>query len=194
MKVKNKYFLLRHGETTHQVEKPEIIYFWPEDKPPAKLTDKGKEQIKKVAKILKKNLDKIDLIFSSGVLRTRQTAQIVAKELGVKVRYDRRLYDRNLGIFQGRPKSEFYQVFSDEEKIFNERPPKGENRNDLKKRLTSFLKEVEKKYKNKTILIVSHGEPLWLLSGIIRGKSDKELLEEKEKRGGPRLGELIKPI
>ena len=92
MKLKNRYFLLRHGQTIYQVKKRKMIYPWPEINP-IKLTKKGEKQIKKVAKILKNK--KIDLIYSSDIYRTKQTARIVAKELGKPRR-------KALGFLRGR--------------------------------------------------------------------------------------------
>jgi len=43
-----------------------------------------------------------------------------------------------------------------------------------------FVKNLEKKYKNKRILIVSHGDPLWLLEGALRGWTNEQLWHSKE--------------
>ena len=56
-RLNNRYFILRHGQNTHQKrnqkrKKPKI-YYWP-DSPPARLTKKGKRQIKIAAGKLKK--------------------------------------------------------------------------------------------------------------------------------------------
>ena len=74
MKIKNKYFLLRHGETIYQTEKKHLLYPSPE-KPPIPLTKNGKRMIAGAAEWLK---DKdIDLIFASPFFRTKQSAKIV---------------------------------------------------------------------------------------------------------------------
>ena len=92
----------------------------------------------------------------------------MAKFLDCKINFDKRLRDINLGIYHGRLKKEFYNDFPDPIKRFSNGPKKGESWNDLKKRVKSFLKEIEKKYKNKRILIVSHGDTLWMLEGILK--------------------------
>ena len=43
--------------------------------------------------------------------------------------------------------------------------------------LNRVLKETEKKHRGKNILIVGHGDPLWLLNGVMKGLSQKELLD-----------------
>lgn len=188
-KLNNQYFILRHGQTTHQTKEKKFIYNWP-DNPPVKLTRKGAKQIKAAAKKLKK--EKIDLIYSSDIFRTRQTAGIVTKELGLKVNFDKRLRDINLGIYHGRTKEEFYRDFPDRKKRFYKKPPKGESWSDCRKRIVSFIKIIDRKHKNKRILIISHGDPLWLLDGWVKGLNNKELLREKYKTTFPEVGELRK--
>ena len=173
--MENEYLILRHGETIYQIKKKNMTYPWPE-KSPIKLTKRGQKQIREIAKKLKK--EKINLIYSSDVFRTRQTAKIVAKELGLKVIFDKRLRDINLGIYQNRPKKEFYQDFPNLKERFSKKPKGGESWSECKKRILNFLKDIDKKYKDKTILIVSHGDPLWLLEGIVKGMTNQELLDE----------------
>lgn len=190
-KLNNQYFILRHGQTIHQTKNIKFIYNWP-DNLPVKLTEKGEKQIKEAAEKLKKN--KIDLIYSSDIYRCRQTAGIVAKRLGLKVNFDKRLRDINLGIYHGRPKKEFYQDFPNREERFYKRPPKGENWSDCRKRIIDFIKDIDKKYKNKNILIISHGDPLWLLGGWAKGLTNKELLRREEKTTFPEVGEFKKLV
>jgi len=189
-KFNNQYFILRHGQTTQQTKREKFTYRWP-DAPPVKLTRKGERQIGQAAKKLRKS--KIDLIYSSDIYRTRQTAKIVVKELGLRVRIDKRLRDINLGIYHGRPKKEFFRDFTLGVKRFSKRPKKGESWNDLKRRLISFLREIEKKHKNKRILIISHGDPLWLCEGIIKGFSNKKLIEDLSRGNYIKVGKLRKP-
>lgn len=173
--MNNKYFLLRHGQTIYQTEKKALLYPWPDFV--TGLTKKGEKQIKKVAKQLKNK--KTELIYSSDFLRTRQTAEIVAKILGLKIIFDKRLRDINLGIFQEGKTDEYRKFFISKKQKFFKRPPEGESWQDVRKRTIDFLKSLEKKHKNKTILIISHGDPLWLLYGAIKGLSNQELFEKK---------------
>lgn len=171
MRLKNHYFLLRHGEPTWRYL--EIIY------PPGNATSiglsrRGKVQIKTVVQELKK---KIDFIISSPYRRTKETALIAAKNLGLKIIFDKRLGDQRLGVYSGRPKEEYFRDFSkDPRKRFNKRPLGGESWQDVQKRSQEFLADVEKKYKDKNVLIVGHGDPLWLLEGKIRGWDKRKIL------------------
>lgn len=177
----NTYFLLRHGESVKNVKKIEVC--WPE-KIPSPLTKKGREQIKKVALSLKK--EKVDLIISSDLLRTKETAEIVAKEIGVKVIFDKRLREINFGIFNGGNAKEMNTYFNPEGKLsqrevlfkkFEKRWPQGENYLDVQKRLYSLLLSLEKKYKGKKILLVSHCRPITFLEALMKGWSREKIID-----------------
>ncbi len=189
--MNNKYYILRHGQTAYQTKKKDFLYPWP-DITFTSLTKKGEKQIKDITKTLKEK--DIDLIYSSDFLRTRQTAKIVAKELGLEINSDKRLRDVNFGIFSGKSKKEYRAFFASRKEKFFKRPPRGENWNDVKERVLDFLKEIEKKHRGKNILIVSHGDPLWLLLGIIKGlKGEEEFLREKYRALYPEVGQLLTP-
>lgn len=189
-KFNNQYFILRHGQTTQQVERAKFTYNWP-DKPLVRLTKKGERQIKIAAKKLKK--EKINFIYSSDIFRTRQTAGIVAKGLGLKVYFDKRLRDINLGVYSGVLKEVLYRDFPDPKKRFYQKPKKGESWSDCRGRMLDFLKKIDKRYKNKKILIISHGDSLWLLEGAVKGLTNKEILNENLTKGNYiNVGELRK--
>jgi len=167
------------------------------ENPTIPLTKEGEVMVEKAAEKLK-NLasgdpkGKIDLIFASDFLRTRQTAGIVAKKLGLEVNLDKRLRDINLGEFHGKPVQEYKNFFSEKKERFEKRTPGGENWNDVKKRLSEFLAEVENKYQGKNILLVSHADPIWLLYGLIKGfKTEDEFLAVRGTEIYPGVGQLI---
>jgi len=187
--MQNSYFILRHGQTSYQLKKEKMCYPCPEPSP-ILLTEKGKKQIKVAAKKLKE--EKIDLIYSSDIPRAGQTAKIVAQELGLGVIFDSQLQDINMGIFRGRPNKEVRQYFPYRKEWFFKPVPQGESWNDAKERMINFLKEIDKKYKNKKILIVSHGDPLWLLEGAVKGLDNEQLLEQKLNNTDIKVGELRK--
>ena len=184
--MNNKYFFLRHGQAVSNVK--EIASCWPE-KTKFPLTKKGKTQIKAVAEKLKEK--KINLIFSSDLLRTKQTAGIVSEKLEIEPKYDKRLREYDVGIFNDRPLSEFREFLGDKDR-FKTASPKGENYTKITERMFDFFQEIERKYPGKTILIISHQVPLALLEAKIRGISNEEFYEKlsREKRLKP--GELRK--
>jgi isoleucyl-tRNA synthetase len=175
---KNRYLILRHGESEMNV-KGILISTLPE-KIPCPLTEKGKEQILKVAKKLKK--EKIDLIISSDLLRAKQTSEILAKELGVKLIFDKRLRDIKAGIFEGKTLKEHNSFWKSYEERFVKAPRGGESYNQVKMRIYNFFKTLEKKYSGKTILIVGHQRPFAMLEGAIKGYSIEEFFKKIEPR------------
>lgn len=190
MKLNNKYFILRHGQTIYQTRKSDMIY--PDimhDN--VSLTLKGRKEVERSVKKIKK--EKIDLIYSSDFKRTKQTAQIAAKNLNIKeINFDERLREINLGVYYNKTRQEFYIEFPKfSDKLLRKKPEKGESWVDCKKRLKSFLKDIDGKYKNKKILIVSHGDPLWLLQGIVQKININDLILNKRKIF-PKTGEIKK--
>ncbi|MFH1841205.1 MAG: histidine phosphatase family protein [Candidatus Nealsonbacteria bacterium] len=192
--MNNKYFLLRHGESLRNIKK--VAACWPE-KALSPLTKKGKEQIKKIGKKLKN----IDLIFASDLQRTKQTAEIVGKILEVKPKFDKRLREHNVGILNGKKIKEVGKFWNKEGKLspleyFSKRfkiaPPGGETYADMEKRVYNFLKEVDKKYKGKNILIISHGRPLTLLEKAVYGYDLKQLVKIIKGKKEIKTGEVRK--
>ncbi len=171
--TKNKYWVMRHGESEIQLLK--II-----DSGEGKyhLTDKGKDQVKKAALDLRKN--EIDLIFHSPVLRARETAQIVAKVLGKKVVADKRIAEINLPTFSGKPSKDFWKIFPTYQERFEKNPERGESLRVLRERVWNFIKDLERRFKNKRILLVTHGDPAFMLSQIANGWPEKDLHETAE--------------
>lgn len=197
LKLKNKYFILRHGESP--VNLKGLVSCWPE-KIYSPLTRKGVKQIKEAAKELKNK--QIDLIFSSDILRTKQTAGIVAKEFGLKIKFDKRLRDVDLGILNGQHINKAGKFWIKEgEKLsyleyykrrFTIAPLKGENYVDIEKRMMDFLKDAEKKYKGENILVVGHKRPLTLLEKMVLGWSRKKFIENIIKDKEMKNGEIRK--
>ena len=176
MKLNNNYYILRHGEATSNVKN--IVSCWPEKfKNP--LTKKGVSQIKSAANKLKNK--KIDLIFASPILRTKESAEIVGRELGVKIKLDQRLREIGFGNFNAGPADDFIEQFKSLEERIKGKAIKGENFIDVSKRMFGFLKEVNKKYKDKNILIVSHQAPLLILRAKVRDASILKNVEELRK-------------
>lgn len=174
----NKYFVMRHGEAENNVNK--IV----NSNPNAgfHLTENGISQVKKVKDQFK---EKIDLIISSDVLRAKETSGIIAHELGLdekNIIFDERLREINVGVYEGKKLEEYRSQFSSYEERFHKAPAEGENFAQVKNRVTEFLYEIEHKYQNKNILIVSHESPIWLLFAGSAGLSVEQTLKLTENK------------
>ena len=153
---------MRHGQAISNVKA--LCSCWPE-KFYDPLTKLGKEIVNESAEKLKdKN---INLIFASPLLRTKETAEIVGKILKIKPKFDKRLREIDFGIFNNHKLEGMWKYFKKEEERIRKSPPKGETYPEISNRVTSFLKDVDKKYKGKNILIISHEGPLIFLQGKV---------------------------
>jgi isoleucyl-tRNA synthetase len=154
----NTFYFSRHGEA--RVNVIGINSCWPE-KEVYDLTEAGVKHAENLAKTLKKK-GGVDMVFASDLLRTKHTAEIVGKALGVPVVTDERLREYNLGIYNGKSAGSFNKDFPEADR-WTQAPEGGENWKQIQDRMVSFIKETDKRYQNKKILVISHGDPLWLI-------------------------------
>lgn len=176
MKLKNNYIVIRHGQAVSNQN--QVLSSWPE-KFKNHLTKKGVKEVQKIIPKLKK--ERIDLMLTSDLLRTKQTAQMVAKKLKLKVNFDKRLREVNVGTFNGKSVRKWNMFFANNLERFIKKSPRGENRREIKKRMIDFIKDIDKKYSNKNILIVGHEDPLMILQGAVKGLSEKEISKQWKK-------------
>jgi len=169
----NSFWLVRHPEATHNSEG--WISSGKRADKKSKLTEKGFKEANKLAKFFKTK--KIDAIYASPYQRTKQVAEIISEVVGVPIIYDDQLVELNSGIFNGDTIESYHRFFDDPLEHFSKTPSKGENLNDLKKRMLEFFNKINKKHNKKNILIVSHGDPLWMLQAALEGWSNEEALD-----------------
>ncbi|MDD5032839.1 MAG: class I tRNA ligase family protein [Candidatus Pacebacteria bacterium] len=161
----NKIFLVRHGEAETTLKG--VGNSMPEtEKYP--LTGKGRDQIKELAKILKD--EKINFIYASPILRTKETAEIIADKLGLEIIFDERLRETGLGEFNNKKIEELHSIYPTKESRAGETVRGVESGRDVRKRFEEFLSEINQKHKNKNIAVVSHGDPLQIFYGLCRGE------------------------
>ena len=142
-----KLCVIRHGLTNCNVEKKY------NGKLDEDINEIGIEQARNTQKIIK-DLD-IDLIICSPWLRARHTCDIINMN-NVTVIYDKRIEERDCGIYTGKEIGEFYNT--DFWNYYSKTKVEGlETIEDLFKRVNSFLDEIKEKYNDKNILLVTHG-------------------------------------
>ncbi|KKS26589.1 MAG: Isoleucine-tRNA ligase [Candidatus Yanofskybacteria bacterium GW2011_GWC2_41_9] len=188
---KNTYYILRHGLTERQEETKMIISSRLEsDK--YHLVSKGREDVDNIAMALHK-AGGVDEIYASPFLRTTESAEIIGKVLHKSVKKDDRLGEFVHGSACEGKEHNVCPQRSEKEK-FENREDSGESRNDVRRRMADFINEIESRHQNKKILIVGHGDPLWLLDAIAQGRTEKEIIENKESSEYwyPKLAELKK--
>jgi isoleucyl-tRNA synthetase len=164
-KPRNTYYVMRHGEAENNTLR--ILDSNSESK--HHLTELGKKQAADSSAVFKGT--HIDLIISSPILRTRETAEIAREKLGLKKEQlviDERIKEYNAGIFEDKPLSELIQAYSGHDRYLW-RPEGGEDYADVKKRMGSFLYDVDNRYEGKSIMIVTHETPAMLLVAAAGG-------------------------
>lgn len=183
---------MRHGQAISNVK--ELVSCWPE-KFYNPLTKIGRQKAKETAKKLKNTCAEqgrsIDLIFCSPLLRTKMTAEIVGKILHIKPKIDKRLREQGAGDFNGLPFMGMSIFFGERGlRRFKIRPKNGETYIEIKKRMVDFLKDTDKKYKGKNILIISHELPILFLSCTVKGIPNKDFYLKREEIGTAELRQL----
>ncbi len=166
----NRFFGIRHGESTHNIQNK--LASGSEKVLRSELTPRGIEQVEAAAKELKKH--KINVIIASPYYRAQQTAQILAKALKVKVITDKRLGEVNAGIYSWQRIEAYWEFYRKTENWLRAAPEKGESHADVLKRVIACARDINKKFKNKNILFVSHGDPLRFLYGGFKGFTNEQ--------------------
>jgi probable phosphoglycerate mutase len=123
------------------------------------LTVEGEKYLIKSAEELKK-LKGIKEIISSPVLRATQTADIIAKVTGLKVREDARLTERYTGNYNNKPipgdnRGDQTDYNWHVKEILNDYPNGFERWDNLMERVKSLLEEIPK---DENLILVSHGD------------------------------------
>ncbi|HDQ16714.1 MAG TPA: hypothetical protein ENN31_01165 [Candidatus Vogelbacteria bacterium] len=172
----NQYWVMRHGQAESNVKN--ILSSALDNQ--HDLSELGRQQVKdKIAEL--KKLD-IDLIIYSPLLRTKNTASLVANLLGLKddkLIADERLREIEFGQFELKSVDDYINHFSGNLDRFERAPVGGENLKDVLQRVSDVLFEVEEKYKNKKILFVTHETPAWLLLSAGAGFSIRQMINIK---------------
>lgn len=169
----NKYWIMRHGEAENNTE--DVMSADPEH--PHHLTEKGRQQAQSSASAFQ---EKPDLIIVSDFVRTRETAELAAEELGVdaeNIITDVRLRELNFGAMHLRPVEDYFNYYPDWSVGFDKRLPEGESYSDVRVRLGELLYELEEKYQNKKILLVTHHTPTWLLLAVAQGLTKEQAVQ-----------------
>ncbi|MEN9552056.1 MAG: hypothetical protein RI935_433 [Candidatus Parcubacteria bacterium] len=176
-KPKNTYYVMRHGEAWSNVNN--IL-----DKGTNKdnhLTEKGMSQATDAALLLQDK--KIDMIVASPVLRGKETAEIVGSILGVKVEFDERLREYDMGIFDGKSRDEYFASLPGSFVAYDTRVEGGETHEEMMHRSVAALCDLEKNYEGKNILIVTHGGPARMIFAGATLTTEEELIHDDEHEG-----------
>ncbi|MCK5474225.1 MAG: histidine phosphatase family protein [Candidatus Aenigmarchaeota archaeon] len=160
-------YLARHGQTEYNVQKRIQGHI---DTP---LTDDGYKNAFLVADRLKGI--KFDHIYSSDLGRAFITTQVLTEKLNLENRIvrEKRLREQNFGELTGMLLKDAFEVpnFRGNPEFV---PENGESFKMLQKRIVDFIITLEKRHKDKTALIVTHGGCIRSLLGYFNRTTLKE--------------------
>lgn len=156
-----KLVLIRHGQTDWNATGR-----WQGQADPA-LNEVGREQARQTARELR--AQKIDTLISSDLRRARETAEIIAEELGLRVVLEPRLREVNLGDWQGLYSDEIRARWPNEMQLWLEqplaiRPPNGESIRELAERVLAAVNDIAARYADLRVGIVAHELPIAVIT------------------------------
>jgi len=182
MAPETKIYLIRHGA----VENPNDIVYG--RMPGFPLSSQGKEQVKKLAEVLRSKGVKFEAIYSSPLERAVQTAQIIKREFGLaNIKINEALIDTAVPGIEGKPmdvvRAVQFDNFRPEIKVAGSETPQ-----DVIDRMSRFLKFVKQNHQEETVAVVTHGDPsrfaLWWLQhpegGLPKKLRDDDYLGKAE--------------
>lgn len=168
-----KVIFVRHWESVKNLEK--IVDGTNFNK--YKLTEKGSKQAQDVKELLKNS--NIDVIYSSPFERALETISYFSEYSGLEVVIDERITELKHWKFEWTIKNDDYKA---DKKIFQSDNNyklwwNWESQNEILERMKSFLNEKIKENPWKTIVVVTHWDPLYILLNDLCWKS---YLDNKE--------------
>ena len=149
------------------------------------LTELGKEQSNNIGKKLKEEFGSTEFVlYSSNLLRAKQTADIIGSHFGIKPILKEELRERYLGKCCGKYVKWLKENIEKEEitvddKLFSD----AESKRDEWNRLKPFFDEIMQN-NEKNIIIVSHGDLLGIFNAMFLGLNI-EILNNCEIFGSP---------
>ena len=166
---------IRHGEAVCNTE--QVFSGNTKESVKYPLTSRGKQQVLDAAKKLQQEQHDnttIEAVYVSPFLRTKETSEILVKELGIdqqKIIFEDLLVETNQGTFEGKKVSTFpYGHYYDHSQGHKY---EGETDEDVQHRIERFLEKVRGQHYKRDILIVTHGNPTTILHKLL-GKDQKQ--------------------
>lgn len=144
------------------------------------LSEVGVDQARRLARRLKK--EKIVLIYSSDMRRTRKTARIIQEVLKVPIRYERGLREIHLGRWEGKTPEEVNRLYRNGYQKWQKSPssvriPEAEPVSKFRKRVIRTFQHLFQSAPEGSILVVTHGGVIaTFLAALLKGSEDQFLL------------------
>lgn len=161
------FYLVRHGEAENNVL--HILNSAPVKKEYS-LTEKGRKQATETANFLA--TVEAHALYSSPILRAKETAGIIAQATGLLIVFDDRLWEVGMGRFNGQKQQELLKKYPEPQmRLTPHEDDAMESIIAVRSRLELFLDELKEKHAGQKVILVSHGDPLEQLHGILTMES-----------------------
>lgn len=161
-----KFYLIRHGLTPLNKAKKvngEV------DEP---LAPEGIEQAKDIISLIPKS---VKYIYSSSLLRARQTAETINSKLHLPIYFQDELFEVRMGNLAGKSWEEMDGGPDLKKKHrtvqFDYRPYGGESVADVKARLIPFFKKINTQHGDNEVLLITHGGMIRLINLLEKGEA-----------------------
>ncbi len=164
-----RFLFVRHGESEKDVSG--LVASYSEGEKIA-LTAKGRAAIEATAKKLAK--EKASAIYASPLARTEESAELISAATGLAIQTDFRLREIDFGVMNGKTEEEFHAAFPFSANRWQDKPEGGENFSDVRKRMISFMREIDAKHRGETVIVVSHGDPIFIADCTLNRVPGKE--------------------
>ncbi|NLD49984.1 MAG: histidine phosphatase family protein [Clostridiaceae bacterium] len=174
--MKTRLIFVRHAEAEGNYIRE--FHGWTD----SEITQKGHVQAKLAANKLK-DLD-IDVLYSSSLRRTVQTAQYISEVKGLPIVQTDKLKEINGGDWEGKRWDELPGLWPEEYDTWENKPhthrmPNGETMEEFQKRLIDEVMYIIKNNKGKNVCIVTHGTAIRSLMCIFYGFELSEMINIK---------------
>jgi probable phosphoglycerate mutase len=136
------------------------------------LNDIGLKQAQAVGRALKD--ERFDAVYSSDLVRARQTADPIASLLSMKLQLDPDLRERHYGIFERLTYAEVKTRYPEDYARFEARDPEyafrsGESLRDFSARSIAAITRIAEQNRDRSVLVFTHGGVLDKLYRFITG-------------------------
>ena len=153
--------LVRHGATTLTAEKRFSGGLGSSN---PGLTDEGRAQVREVADWLSPIGEAVDVVVTSPVRRTRESAEILAERLGVELVEEPGFAEMEFGAWDGMSFAEVRDQRPEEIEAWlgslDVAPTGGESFREVEKRVLDALSRVLETHAGKTVVVVGHVTPI----------------------------------
>lgn len=177
-----RLILVRHGETD---SKKNGVLRGRED---IELNEEGEEQAEKLAERISDEED-VDTVYSSDLKRASKTAEKIS-EAADSLHIEREeLRERDWGEFGGRDPEDRREVLENGDDLDKWVPEKGENLDDIRRRVRPLIEEIEEKHPSDTVVVAAHA---WVNRAVMMELLDADGRGHSIKQGNTAVNVLEK--